>query len=172
MAQFLKGENTMKNDMTKICGLVVLLAGLSHPAGAGELKSVTYADIEAPQVVDITPAGPSLGDMYMRHGVKRSAPDGPVIGRYFTQAIIVFHDPEKSKVARSYFSEQILDDGSIYMTDMVETIHGRPVDPGHVHEGAVVGGTGKYAGIKGTYTVEVLDGGTIAKTTISYSLDD
>lgn len=96
---------------------------MAHPANAEEHKLVTYADIEAPQVVDIAPEGPSLGDMYMRHGVKRSAPGGPVIGRYFTQAIIVYHDPENAKVARSYFSEQILDDGSIYMTDMVETIH-------------------------------------------------
>ena len=158
--------------MKRIFGLIGLLAGLAHPACAEEYKSVTYADIDEPQMVDIEPAGPSLGDMYMRHGVKRSAPDGPVIGEYYTQAIIVYLDPLNQKSARSYFSEQILDDGSIYMADIVETTHGRPVEPRHAHEGTVVGGTGKYAGIKGTYTVEVLDSGNIAKTTISYSLDN
>lgn len=158
--------------MKKLFGSVILLAGLAHPAAAGDHTSVTYADIAAPQVVDIAPAGPSLGDMYMRHGVKRSAPDGPVIGKYFTQATVIFLDAAAGESARSYFSEQILDDGSIYMADIVETAHGRPVDPGHAHEGTVIGGTGRYAGIQGTYTVEVLDDGTVAKTTITYSLAD
>lgn len=158
--------------MNKVGGLAILLAGLAHPAGAADHTSVTYADIDTPQVVDIGPAGPSLGDMYMRHGVKRAAPEGPVIGRYFTQATIIYLDPANAKSARSYFSEQILDDGSIYMADVVETAHGRPVDPGHAHEGTVIGGTGKYAGIRGTYTVEVLDGGTVARTTISYTLPE
>lgn len=154
--------------MRHICLTAVLLAALGTPAIAEERQLVTYADLKAPDLIDLTPTGPSLGDIYVRRGDVRLDPKGPVVGEYYTQATTVSLDLEKKTSAVSYLSELILPGGSIYGMDIVQIDQIGPVKEGHRHEGAVVGGTGEYAGIRGTYVTEVLPGGTIAKVTRTY----
>jgi hypothetical protein len=50
--------------------------------------------------------------------------------------------------------------------------HGLPVAEGHTHTGAIIGGTGLFAGARGTYTVGVLEGGKVAKTTLRLLSED
>lgn len=140
----------------------------SQAVAAEEITLTTYNHAEAPNTLDVAPTGPSIGDIYTRHGTLHYTPDGPAIGKYYTQAIIVFVDPENRKSVRSYLAEAVFEDGTIYMTDLVDVDHSRPVEVEHIHTGAVIGGTGSYSGARGTYTVEVRGG--ISKRTIIYSL--
>jgi hypothetical protein len=160
--------------MKYICLMIVSFAALVSPASAQEHQIVTFVDTALPDmvdVVDIAPAGPSVGDMYSRQGHVRFEPEGPVVGEYYTQATIIRLDEKNKTSARSFILKMILPDGSIYDMDIVETNDGRPAEEGHKHEGAVVGGTGKYAGIRGTYALEILPGGTSTKITRTYRLD-
>lgn len=152
----------MKRPLAFACALA--LSAL--PALALDQELITYGDLDAPQVVDTAPPGPSLGDSYMRRGAIRASQDGPVIGEYYTQATVIFLDPATETSARTYLAEYILNDGTLYLTDIVQMSHGLPVAEGHTHTGAIIGGTGQFAGTRGTYTLDVLEGGKVAKTTL------
>jgi hypothetical protein len=91
-----------------------------------------------------------------------------VVGEYYSQATIVFLDPAKEESARSFFKEIILPEGSIYKMDFVQTKSGKPADGKHTHDGAIIGGTGKYAGMRGTYTLEIAPSGKTATTVLKY----
>ena len=153
---------------------VALTLSLSAAAFAGDQVGdqvlVYYTDIAEPNMIDTAPQGPSLGDIYVRNGIVRSSQNGPVIGEYYTQATIIALDSANQKSARSYTSECVLPEGTIYKMDIVQFEHGHPVKEGHKHTGAIIGGTGKYAGIRGVYHVEVLKGGKAAKVTHEYWL--
>lgn len=95
-----------------------------------------------------------------------------MIGEYYTQATVIFLDPATETSARSYLAEYILKDGTLFLTDIVQMEHGLPVAEGHTHTGAIIGGTGLFAGARGTYTVGVLEGGKVAKTTLRLLSED
>jgi hypothetical protein len=151
--------------MKRVTAFAYILAAWACPVAAIGQELVTFGNLDTPQVVDTAPAGPSLGDIYVRRGAITASQDGPAIGEYYTQATIIFLDPATETSARSYLTEYILEAGTIYMTDIVQLEHGLPVGEGHIHTGAIIGGTGIYAGARGAYTLEVLDGGKVAKTT-------
>lgn len=151
--------------MQRTLALACALALSALPALALDQELITYGDLDVPQAIDIAPPGPSLGDSYVRRGAIRASQDGPVIGEYYTQATVIFLDTATDTSARSYLAEYIMTDGTLYLTDIVQMSHGLPVAEGHTHTGAVIGGTGLYAGARGTYTVGVLEGGKVARTT-------
>ena len=156
--------------MRNIITCIAVFIGLTNVAFAQQLQLVEYADTAAPQVLDVKPAGPSVGDMYTSHGALRSSIGGPVIGEYFAQATLVLVDDALKRTTRSYLVESVYPDGSIYKLDLIQTDHGAvALKDGHNHSGAIVGGTGKYAGIRGSYEFKMLDGG-VSKVTDSYWL--
>jgi hypothetical protein len=132
---------------------------------AQEQKLIVYSSISQPEYVDVGPKGPSEGDHYMRHGEVRFLPEGPVIGEYYTMATIVYLNTAIQKSARNFVAETLLPGGTIYKMDVVQLDHGNPVEAGHIHSGAIIGGTGIYAGIRGTYTIEILPSGVLSKDT-------
>lgn len=144
-------------------------------ANAEEHTLTTYSVMSAPEVLDVTPSGPSVGDMYLRRGEIALSADGPPVGEYYSQATIVYLDADKMASARKYSMEMALREGSIYAMDFVQTETANPTEKerDHKHEGTIIGGTGAYAGIRGTYTLEVLpsgEEGKIAKTVYTYWL--
>jgi hypothetical protein len=154
-----------------IIGLL-MSAGLASSAFAekGPNELITYATITAPQYIDVGPKGPSIGDQYMRHGGVSLTPEGAPVGTYDTQAMIVFFDEASKRVTRSFASELVLPEGTLYKKDFMQSEHGKPLTAGHQHEGAIIGGTGKYAGVRGTYTIEIMPAGKLAKTTHNFWL--
>lgn len=162
----------MKIKCTRLLTLVGLIVSLlAGPALAQKppLSLVTYGVIGEPQLVDVAPEGPSIGDMYLRNEKLSFTPNGPVVGEYFSKAIIVYLDKAAQRSARSYNAEIVLTEGTIYVLDFVQSDHGRPMDAGHKHQGAIVGGTGQYAGVRGTYEIEFITG-KLAKTTYNFWL--
>ena len=160
--------NPMNFTITAL--FTALSLSLSAAVFAGDQKTVYYSDIVEPTMIDTMPEGPSVGDIYARHGAVRSSENGPIIGEYVSQATIIVLDLDNKKSARSYMSETVLAEGTIYRLDMVHLDHGNPIKEGHKHAGAIVGGTGKYAGIRGTYELEMLKGGKAVKVTSDYWL--
>jgi hypothetical protein len=156
--------------MKKILISFAVMAGLSTSATAQENSLTTYSPHVDPHYVDVAPAGPSVGDQYMRRGVVMFDLKGPMVGEYYSQASLIFMDTIAKQSSRAYTHEVILPDGSIYTWDVVQTDHGGPVSAGHKHEGAIIGGTGKYAGVRGTYTLERMSSGDAFKTTYTYWL--
>ncbi|MDG2411693.1 MAG: hypothetical protein P8M21_07580 [Halioglobus sp.] len=156
--------------MEKIFVIFIVAVGLATPSIAQDNSLVFYSPHVDPHYVDMAPAGLSIGDQYTRHGDVMSDPKGPVIGEYYSQASLIFLDTAAKKSARTYRHEVILQGGTIYAWDVIQTEHGEPVKPGHMHEGAIIGGTGKYAGIRGTYTIELMPSGDVIKTSYSYWL--
>ena len=143
---------------------------LSGAAVAQEHTLTTYTVLDAPEYLDLGDSGPSVGDMYLRHGEVALSEDGPVVGEYYTQATLVSHDEEAGRSARAFHKEFVLPEGSIYTLDFVQLDHGRPVEAEHVSEGAIIGGTGDYAGVRGTYTLRIAPSGDLAETTLQYWL--
>jgi len=156
--------------MKQILLTLSLLVAAAGPAVAQNHSLVTYAAISTPQYIDIAPTGLSIGDQYVRHGDIMLAADGPVVGEYFSQATLIFLDTAAEKSARSFLSETILPEGTIYKMDVVQSVHGKPMSDGHKHEGTIIGGTGKYSGIRGSYTLELMPSGKLTKTTHTYWL--
>jgi hypothetical protein len=137
-------------------------------ATAQEQTMTTYATLSAPQYLDLGVQGPSIGDMYVRRGDIALSPGGPPVGEYYSQATIVYLDQAGKVGARSFFKELILPEGSIYKMDSVQTKDGKPASGKHTHDGAIIGGTGAYAGIRGTYSLEIASSGKEAKTVLKY----
>lgn len=156
--------------MKKVLLTLFVLAGFATSAIAQDNSLIFYSPHVDPHYVDMAPAGLSIGDQYTRHGDVMSDSKGPSIGEYYSQATLIFLDAAAKKSARTYRHEVILPGGTIYAWDVVQTDHGEPVRPGHMHEGAIIGGTGEYAGIRGTYKIELMSSGDVFKTTYSYWL--
>jgi len=135
---------------------------------AQERTLTTYGTLSDPNYIDVGAEGLSVGDMYVRRGDVSFSQGGDVVGEYYTQATIVYLDKDGKVSARSFFKEYILPGGSIYKMDFVQTKDGNAVDNKHVHDGAIIGGTGDYAGIRGSYTLEVLPSGKEATSVLTY----
>jgi hypothetical protein len=156
--------------ITKTLTSILFLLVLPSASFAADYKLVYYSDIQPPAMIDQLPSGPSIGDMYVRNAPVRSSENGPVIGEYFSQATIIYLDLKNEKSARSYQLEAVLPEGTLYHMDLVQLDHGDPIKEGHKHTGAIIGGTGKYAGIRGTYEIEMMKGGHALKVTNHYWL--
>lgn len=135
----------------------LLLAACSSPPQQQTLT--TYTTLGEPEYLDVGAAGLSVGDSYVRRGEVSLSEGGPIVGEYYSQATIVYHDEANGESARSFLKEIILPDGSIYKMDFVSTSSSQAVAGEHMHSGAIIGGTGAYAGMRGTYTLEISDSG-------------
>jgi hypothetical protein len=95
--------------------------------------------------------GYSVGDVVTRHGKVFLEEGGPVVGEYFTQAQITHIYNDQKKDARFFVMEIGLPDGEIMTMNFTQIDSGPIAVEGHKHRGVIVGGTGKYSGIKGSY---------------------
>ena len=141
----------MKIGLSTLATAAFCLAPLMSVAETYELT--VWSDLEAPTVVDAHDEGYSVGDLLLRNGPLLDGPNGNQIGEYFSQATVVYHDDEEGRSVRNYVVEMLLEDGSIYAMDLLEFDHNVPLREQRIHHGAVVGGTGAYAGIRGSYVL-------------------
>mgnify|MGYP000559421515 CR=1 FL=1 len=168
----------MKSLLTALGAAALSLSSLA--ASAEQLELTVWSDLEAPNFFDTAEEGYSVGDAFLRNGVLLDGPDGNVIGEYFSQATVVHIDPEEGTSVRSYTIEMLLEGGSIYAMDLLEVDHTLSSDESRIHHGAVIGGTGAYAGIRGSYRLGI-EGSTrdhsigsngVAEKIITYTLPE
>ena len=156
--------------MRNILFATTLFIGMNNIAFAEPLQLVQYSAVPVHQSVDVNPEGRSIGDLRSRQGTFRATVDGPDIGEYFAQATVVAVNEAEKQTVWSQVIESVYPNGSIYKMDIIVSDHEiSGVGGGFNHEGAIIGGTGKYAGIRGSYEFEVLKGG-VYKITNTYWL--
>ena len=148
---------------------------LTGIALAQEHTLTIYSSWDKLEYVDINPPGLSVGDMYLRRGEVSLSAGGPAAGEFYSVATMVYLD-QSGKISSLFSSEVILPEGSLYTTDFVQCQTACAVESGsgHKHDGAIIGGTGAYAGIRGHYSLELLTSGEdagIYKTVYKYWLD-
>ena len=156
--------------MKTIITAIIFFVAMNNSAFAEPLQLVQYADAPVPQSVDVAPEGVSVGDLFSRQGTLKATVDGPEVGEWFSHATIISVNEAEKQTVWSVMSEEVYPDGSMYKLDTL-VIGPTGVWQGEVinHEGAIVGGTGKYAGIRGSYEFEALKGG-VYKITNTYWL--
>ena len=137
----------MKNIILTV--LSSLIFCVSIQAQSKELK--VYIEPSTITQTDHGIKGYSVGDVVARHGKVFFEDGGPVVGEYFTQAQITHIYSDKKKDARFFVMEIGLPEGEIMTMNFNQIDSGPTATGGHQHRGVIVGGTGKYSGIKGSY---------------------
>ena len=137
----------MKNIILTV--LSSLIFCVSIQAQSKELK--VYIEPSTITQTDHGIKGYSVGDVVTRHGKVFFEEGGPVVGEYFTQAQITHIYSDQKKDARFFVMEIGLPEGEIMTMNFTQIDSGPTAAGGHQHRGVIVGGTGKYSGIKGSY---------------------
>jgi hypothetical protein len=142
----------MKKFILTALSSLVLCASVQ--AQAEELT--IYAEPITITVSDHGAKGYSLGDTVARNGPVYFQVNGPAVGEYFTLAQITHIYKDRKSDARFYVMEINLPEGEIMTMNFSQIKSGGPTAvEGEKHRGVIVGGTGKYSGIKGTYEMEI-----------------
>ena len=76
--------------------------------------------------------------------------DGPAVGTYCTKSMVIHVDANNFNI-REFVEEFNLPDGEILTMDYAKVEHGKVAGKGFKHRGVVLGGTGVYSGIRGSY---------------------
>jgi hypothetical protein len=120
---------------------------------------VVYARSQTISHLDVGEKGYSRGDSVFRTGTLHFEENGPAVGNSYSKATIESIDGDKKSDVRYFTAEGILPDGSIYIMDFTVVTKGEVIaGAGHKHTGIILGGTGKYSGIRGTYDVSIYSG--------------
>jgi len=156
-----------KNPMKRIILLALssLILCFSAQGQAEELK--IYIKSATITQIDNGAKGYSVGDTVSRHGPVYFEEGGPVVGEYFTQAQITHVYSDQKKDARFFVMEINLPEGEIMTMDFTPVDSGPLVAEGHKHRGVILGGTGKYNGIKGSYELLIYPN---SKTSIVFNI--
>lgn len=142
---------------TIIAGLVIAGAMLGAPVSAVAATDIALR-FGAPvrTVIDTGPAGTTVGDLTITTGDVRRTEGGRVIGYYTTNQITVRADAAAGREIRKVEMSISLPDGMIFATSLIRAQAGVP--PTQRMTFAVTGGTGTYAGARGTLTHEGVAG--------------
>ena len=134
----------------------ILLGGsifLSNLVLAGEL--IVYQKQTAIKKYDLGEKGDSVGDLLTRTGNLFFKLDGPAVGKYYHNARIthIVTDSEPNFDWRQLTIEFNLPKGEILTMDYVKVESGKAAEKGFTARGVILGGTGVYSGIRGSYDI-------------------
>ncbi len=132
---------------------------------------VMYSENKSLVRVDTNEAGIDHGDLFHREDALSRTLNGPVIGVSYSQAEVISHHPETNVDVRRVLIQSFLPKGRMYFMGTSELDRGAIPAPGWTNAYAILGGTGIYAGARGTMTLELLSDGKSWKSTAKYTLD-
>lgn len=144
---------------------VVFAPGAGTGAGksSGSDRFVVYTSSRDRQVIDRNQPGPDNTDLvHHAHAISRTR-GGPVIGDASAQSEVVALDATKGTDVRRVEIEYEVPGGWIFTRGISILPIGTFPQPGWTATYAVVGGTGKYAGARGSETLSLLDDGVTVK---------
>lgn len=100
------------------------------------------------ETVDVGAPGPSLGDISVNSGKIYDAKTNQLLGGYLARRITLSSDSTTGEDKRDNFDELSLPGGKVYIVgvSIINTKMNVPAAPG---EDTIVGGTGRYAGVRG-----------------------
>lgn len=153
--------------------LLVLLmpqAAVAHSTDKPK-KLTMFSHNKSLDRVDSNQSGIDHGDLFHRVDSLSSTRNGPTIGVSYSQAEIIAHDPIGNTDVRRVFIESFLPKGRLFFIGTSELDRGAIPQPGWTNVYAILGGTGIYAGAKGTMTLKLLPDGKSFKSVATYTLD-
>ena len=127
---------------------------------------ILYSENVSLDLVDTSQPGVDHGDLFHRKLNLSRTLGGKVIGIGYTQGEVVAHDAERD--IRRVFLQAFLPKGKLFLVGMSDLPLGTTPDPGWINEYAITGGTGKYAGVTGEMTAQLLEDGKSFKNTLVY----
>lgn len=160
--------------------LVMALATLTMTTGVATANAAPnnkpyvlelYVENRGLAKVDSNEQGIDHGDLFHRELAIAKRINGPVIGVSYSQAEIISHSPAKNVDVRRVFIQNILPKGEMYFLGVTEIDRGSTPAPGWTDIYAIVGGTGIYAGARGTLKLELLADGKTYKSIATYTLN-
>jgi hypothetical protein len=134
---------------------------------------IIYAKTLDSQKQDLPGKEHHIGSLVTRMGDVYFDLAGPVIGTFYTKATVIYLDKKNDYDVREFSSEILLPEGEIITLDFTKAQHGKIVDKSHTHhehEGIVIGGTGIYSGVRGSYTLDHIDTENCARVTFSLQM--
>jgi hypothetical protein len=170
--------NTRSKSLRSI--LVVAVATLTMTTGIATATAVPkdkpnvlvlYVENRGLARVDSNEQGIDHGDLFHRELAIAKRINGPVIGVSYSQAEVISHNPEKNVDVRRVFIQNILPKGEMYFLGVTQIDRGSTPAPGWTDIYAIVGGTGIYAGARGTMSLELLADGKTYKSIRTYTLN-
>jgi hypothetical protein len=133
----------------------------------GTTTIVLYAENRSLARVDGNKPGPDNGDLVHREFALSRTQGGAVIGVSYAQSIIIAYNPEAKLDVRRVDNEKKLPGGMLF-TEGISTLPiGSLPQPGWSDTYAVIGGTGKFAGARGTEKLTLLEDGKTFKVVIT-----
>jgi hypothetical protein len=160
--------------------LVVVVATLTMVTGIATANAtprdkpkviVMYSETKSLVRVDTNATGVDHGDLFHREDALSRKLNGPVIGVSYSQAEVISHNPESNVDVRRVIIESILPKGRMFFIGTSELVLGTTPPSGWTNSYAITGGTGIYAGARGTMTLELLSDGKSWKSTTTYTLN-
>ena len=133
---------------------VVLFTPVSRASAATDIPLRFGAPVRT--VVDTGAVGTSVGDLIVTTGDVSRSESGPRIGFYTTNQITVRADTSAGREIRRVELSISLPSGMIFATSLIRAQTGVP--PTQPMTFAVTGGTGRYAGARGTLVHDAVDG--------------
>lgn len=121
--------------------------------------------------VDSNEQGIDHGDLFHRELAIAKSINGPVIGVSYSQAEVISHNLEKNIDVRRVLIQNVLPKGKMFFVGVTEIDRGSVPGPGWTDVYAIVGGTGIYAGARGTLKLVLLADGRTYKSTATFTLN-
>ena len=150
-----------------VAGLLVVTNGSVSSAAPKESKLtvVMYSETVGFHSVDGSAPGIDHGDLFHRELALSRTQGGPVVGVGYSQAEVISHSVADDVDVRRVIIEDRLPKGQLFMMGLTELKRGTTPQPGWTDTYAVVGGTGRYAGARGTQSLLLLPDGKTFKVT-------
>ena len=149
----------------------VFIAPAAHAAPAADKRAATtivlYAENRGIARIENNAPGPDNSDLVHRELALSFTLKGPVIGVTYSQAEIVAYNPVAKIDIRRVETEKSLPGGLLLTAGISKVAIGSLPQPGWTETYAVVGGTGKYAGARGTERLTLLEDGVTFKVVIT-----
>lgn len=153
----------MRNTMRKAILSIAMLSVFTAPAFAGASITVTHGKIADPTYLDLGPAGDSVGDQRIWEFGGKTAEGEPVIMDW---VMITTGQPDATQGLESRMTSAVFAFGTGTSDRiLVQGIGKYPIKGSTVKvdatlERAIIGGTGRYSGARGTIVTTHLDDGT------------
>lgn len=141
----------------KIFMLLVVFLVSSVQSVYARPKDMTLRTVkEGTEALDVGAPGPSLGDISVNRGKIYDAKNNQLIGSYLVRRMILSSDPVTGEDTREDFVEFVLPKGKVFVHG-VSSINSKLNVPTVSNEAPIVGGTGRYLGVKGRSQVIPVD---------------
>lgn len=135
-----------------VAGAVAAPVAVAAPRPADR---IVYIERTFAETIDFGDSGSSVGDLRATRGVVRKSLEGKIIGRYTTTQWTIGPGGDRGLEERTITMEVAIGRNEVVMVSVYTAPKGEtPVDK-VVYP--IVGGTGKYAGVRGTMTLVPVD---------------